>query len=100
MSVFCLDIDGVICKTNNGDYVYSKPDYGVIDKVNTLWDAGHKIIFYTSRGQTSGLDWTELTEKQLLDWGVKYDGLFMNKPEADFYIDDRSINIKDWRING
>jgi hypothetical protein len=52
---------------------------------------------YTARGSTTGIDWRELTVKQLAEWGVPYDELVMGKPTADVYIDDRAINSMDWK---
>ena len=36
------------------------------------------------------------TEQQLFEWGVKYHELFMGKPAADYYIDDKGISDKDF----
>ena len=48
---------------------------------------------------TSGIDYTELTKKQLTDWGIRYDKLLMGKPSYDLYIDDKSVNVdKHWKI--
>jgi hypothetical protein len=39
---------------------------------------------------------TELTQKQLKDWGCKYTELIMNKkPDYDLYICDKSIRIEE-----
>ena len=92
---YCFDLDGVICSREK-DYSKAKPDLKMIEKINRLWDTGHRIIFYTARGQTTGIDWTHVTEKQLSIWGVRYDNLIMNKPFADFYVDDKAINVKDF----
>ena len=54
------------------------------------------MILFTSRGSVSGVDWRQLTESQLVTWGVKYDELLMGKPHADVFIDDRAKNIDTW----
>ena len=93
--MYCFDIDGTIC-TTDCQYEDAKPFTQVIEKINKLYDEGHFISMCTSRGDRSGTDWSELTEKQLKQWGVKYTELRMQKPGAEIYIDDRCINIKDW----
>ena len=57
---------------------------------------GSKIILFTSRGYTSKFDWRPLTEKQLDSWGLKYHELIFGKPFADYYIDNKAIDILDW----
>ena len=91
MSVYCFDVDGVICTNTDGAYEKAEPFPEIIDKINGLYEAGHKIIFYTARGYTTGINWNGLTKKQLEDWGVRYHELIMGKPYADFYIDDKGI---------
>ena len=57
------------------------------------------ITIWTARGSNSGIDWTELTKKQLADWKVDYDELLLKKPAYDLYIDDKSFNVdKFWKI--
>ncbi len=96
MTVYCFDIDGTICTNTDGDYEQAVPFKEVIEKINGLYDMGHKIIFYTGRGSTTGIDWHDLTKKQLNDWQVKYHELIMGKPAADLYIDDKGINASEW----
>ena len=94
--IYCFDIDGTICTITEGDYELAEPFYDTIEKINKSFNDGHTIYFFTARGSTTGIDWRQLTEKQLRTWGLKYDQLFMGKPTADLYIDDKCINIKDW----
>jgi len=96
MTVYCFDIDGTICTNTDGDYEQAIPFKEVIEKINGLYDLGHKIIFYTGRGSTTGIDWYDFTKKQLKDWQVKYHELIMGKPYADLYIDDKAINTSEW----
>ena len=92
MTVYCFDIDGTICNDTDGDYERAVPTREVIKGINVLYDNGHKIIFYTARGSTTGIDWYDFTRKQLDGWGVKYHGLVTGKPYADVYIDDKGIH--------
>lgn len=84
-----IDIDNTIC-TQEKDYSDAKPYMNRIKKINELYKEGNEIIFFTARGTDTGLDWKDITEKQLKKWGVKYHGLIFGKPSADIYIDDRS----------
>tara|TARA_R100000008_G_C3571321_1_gene162317 strand:+ start:311 stop:631 length:321 start_codon:yes stop_codon:yes gene_type:complete len=93
--IYCFDIDGTIC-TTDCHYEDAEPFVEVIKKINKLYEDGHFISMCTSRGDRSGKDWTELTEKQLSKWNVKFNELRMVKPGADVYVDDKCVNIKDW----
>jgi len=87
---YVIDVDGTIC-IKKKDYTKTKPLKKAIEIINKLYEAGHTIIIFTSRGMVSGIDRTELTKKQLEKWGVKYHKLIMGKPYADVYIDDKSV---------
>lgn len=100
---YCFDIDGTLCYTPNNEK--GKPDYKnaqplpfMVEQVNRLYDEGNYIIMQTARGKGSGIDHTELTKKQLDDWGYKYHELFpmFCKPTADIFIDDKGINAMVW----
>ena len=96
--IYCIDIDGTICATEGNNYSSSVPYTAAIDEINRLYNNGHYIKFFTARGTTSGIDWTELTTRQLESWGVKYHELIMNiKPSFDILIDDRAIPADIWR---
>ena len=92
--VFCIDIDGTIC-TEDCKYEEAKPITKVIDKINKLYEK-NVIKLFTARGAESGFDWKPLTEKQLNEWGVKYHNLIMGKPYADYYVDNKAIDVLDW----
>jgi uncharacterized HAD superfamily protein len=93
--IIYVDIDGTIC-TISKPYSEAQPLNHHIDKINKLYDEGNKIIYYTARGQATKVDYSELTKKQLEDWGCKYSELIMNqKPDYDLYICDKSIRIEE-----
>ena len=93
--IIYVDIDGTIC-TISKPYSDAKPILDHIDKINKLYDEGHTIIYYTARGQATKVDYTELTQKQLGEWGCKFTKLIMNqKPDYDLYICDKSIRIEE-----
>lgn len=100
---YCFDIDGTLCHTPNNekgkpDYENAQPFPFMVEQVNRLYDEGNYIIMQTARGKGSGIDHTELTKKQLGDWGYKYHELFpmFCKPTADIFIDDKGVNSVEW----
>ena len=104
MKTYVFDIDNTICTTYNSDYNNSTPIFYRIGIINSLKEDGHKIIFYTARGMgrynndaaKAHNAFYDLTVKQLNNWGVKYDHLFLGKPAGDLYIDDKGINDEDY----
>tara|TARA_X000001036_G_C20489934_1_gene729368 strand:+ start:431 stop:724 length:294 start_codon:yes stop_codon:yes gene_type:complete len=94
--IYCFDIDGTLCSKDNEDYNFAIPYMDRIEIVNKLHDNGHKIILFTARGSATGIDWEELTKKQLSEWEVKYDELRFGKPHADLFIDDKAQDIFNW----
>jgi len=101
---YVFDIDGTICSLTEGDYKNAIPYVKRINKVNSLYKEGNEIIFFTARGMGRTKNdpnlahelFYELTCKQLLDWGVKYNKLWLGKPSGDFYIDDKGIKDEDF----
>lgn len=93
-STFVFDIDGVIAQfCENLDYSSSGPVKSVIDVINELYDRGNKIVLFTARGYKTGIDWRDVTEKQMRDWGVKYHELKFGKPDATYYVDDKMLDL-------
>lgn len=96
--IYCFDIDGTLNYIKGSDYKYYQPNEKVIALLNKLYDEGHTIKLFTSRGVKSGKDWKTFTEQQLLAWGVKYHELIMGKADADLYIDDKAVNVHNFPI--
>jgi len=90
---YCIDIDGTICTNTEGNYKKAKPFFDRISLINKLYKYGHTIILHTARGSTTGTDWTQLTKGQLKDWKVKYHRLIFGKLYADYFVDDKSLNL-------
>ncbi|MBT6072454.1 MAG: hypothetical protein HOH07_03300 [Euryarchaeota archaeon] len=92
--IIFVDIDGTICTQNDEhDYAKAEPLMSRISRINTLFEEGHQITYWTGRGGISGTDHTKLTIKQLKEWGAKYTSLIVGeKPHFDVYICDKSIN--------
>jgi len=89
-----VDIDETICfYENERDYALATPNRDRISKINDLYGEGHEITYWTARGSVTGLDWKELTSKQLKLWGCKYDHLSVGeKPAYDMLICDKAVN--------
>lgn len=86
-----FDIDGILCEEEE-DVAYDerKPYPEAIAKVNALYGSGHYIIIFTGRGTVTGIDWRDVTERQLKEWGVKYHELIFGKPDYDILIDNKT----------
>ena len=98
--IYCFDIDGTLCTNTDGDYPDAQPFLDVIAEVNRLFAEGNRIHLHTARGATTGIDWRELTERQLKEWKVDYHALYMGKPPGDVYIDDKAMNFAEWKRSG
>ena len=107
---YVVDIDGTICDPGpdrERRYTLATPRKDRIDFINKLYDDGHTIIYLTARGMGQFDNCREIAEKtfydftwkQLESWGCKFHDLFLGKPAADLYIDDRGINDHDFFIS-
>ena len=96
MSIY-VDMDETICETpDSRDYTQSTPIRERIEKINSMYEQGHTVVYWTARGTGSGLDWRETTEKQFKDWDVLYHELRFGKPIYDLFIDDKNINSNEY----
>lgn len=102
--VIFVDIDETICFYSDTDastpaggrkYETAVPDYENIMKVNELYDSGNTIVYWTARGSRTGIDWRELTQQQLNEWGAKFHELRLDKPYYDLFIEDKSKRIEE-----
>ena len=97
MARYCFDLDGTLVTDVQGKYELCKPIPKAVEKVRRLWEAGHKIFIQTARGVASKKERYRLTAKQLADFRIPYDELIVGyKPSADYFIDDKAINVQDW----
>jgi hypothetical protein len=92
---FCFDIDGVlVTPVKDLDYLRGKPIQKNIDAVNKLYMAGHRITLFTARGSETGIDWLQRTIAQMREFGVLFHKCLVGKPAADFYVDDKLLDIE------
>lgn len=91
---FVFDIDGVIAGFRSGlDYAAALPNRKMIEIINRLYEWGNEIILFTARGYVTGIDWRKVTEQQMRDWGLRYHELHFGKPNADYYVDDKMLDM-------
>jgi hypothetical protein len=99
-----VDIDETICFYES-ERIYEKaiPNYEYIKKINSLYNSGWTIIYWTARGSSNinnieRLNYLkELTLNQLNAWGAKFHDLKMgdHKPLYDLIIDDKAKRIEE-----
>jgi len=95
---YVIDIDNTICE-EKGAVIDRKPFVDRIKYINNLYDEGHYIVYHTARGLKSGRGeayYRPITEAQLEKWGAKYNELCFKNHDADFYIDDKMLSLKDF----
>lgn len=98
MKTFVFDIDGTICTNTEGCYEEAVPYKERINYVNSLYEEGNKIKYFTARGSTTGIDWDSFTRDQLKSWGALYHELILGKPHGDIFIDDKAFNCNYWEF--
>ena len=81
--IYIFDIDGTLADTDEKKYMRAEPDEAMIALINMLYDEGNEIKIVTSRGTGSGIDYREGTEKQLKNWGLRYDELIFGRIVSD-----------------
>ena len=104
--IIYIDIDETICEyVGERRYELAVPRFECIDKINSLYDQGHTITYWTARGGSQReneermANLYDLTKLQLGGWGAKYHDLLLTKPIYDILIDDKSFNSVDQFFN-
>ena len=101
-----IDFDGTIHKYSKGyddGTIYDEPFKDAKDVIDWLKNKGFEIVIFTTRASKensmeTGGDHNKETqniENWLKDNGIYFDRITSDKLAADFYIDDKSITIKD-----
>ena len=81
MKIFIIDIDGTICENIPNELGAermrrAKPYADSIKAINSLYEEGNLICFFTARAD----EHAEATKDWLSKHGVKYHQLILNKP--------------------
>ena len=91
---FVFDIDGVIAMYDETlNYANVGPREKMVNAIRKLHAAGNEIVLFTARGYVTGVDWEDVTKEQMQRFGVPYDELIFGKPNADYYIDDKMLDM-------
>lgn len=108
--VIAVDFDGTLC-----DFAF--PDIGeqtedqkeLVESLIHLRKKGYKLILWTNRGNNSRYPCLDQAIKWCEDRGLEFDSVNENLPDqtklsghspkvmADIYLDDKALNVKDWR---
>lgn len=98
--IIYVDIDETICYyKKERNYNIATPIQKNIDTINNLYDEGNMIVYWTSRGSQTGIDWLSTTTKQLDQWNAKHHKLIMGKPHYDLFICDKAIDSESFFNN-
>ena len=109
----CCDVDGVLANTSSKkDYENSEPIIENIHLLNDLYWSGAHITLHTARYMLRENHNAKLAHdrgyEELRKWCKKhfvyYDNIVMGKPSAQYYIDDKAIQIGElkstnWKSN-
>ena len=83
----------------NREYSKARPITQNIEKINNLYREGNTIVYWTARGSKTVHrleEYTELTHKQLKDWGALHHVVKVgDKPAYDLIICDKSRRIEE-----
>lgn len=102
MKRLIIDLDDTICTTSNGDYMNSKPNSTLVDRLKSYKNDGFEIVIHTSRnmrtyeGKLGKINVHTLPK--IINWlnenNVPFDEVIVGKPWCGFegfYVDDKSI---------
>ena len=90
--LIAIDLDKTLCEGEFWGKGEPKPIQKNIDKVWGLYKAGTHIVIYTARQAC----YYSLTFAWLIKNNVPFHGIaMMMKPGADWYFDDKGLNIDD-----
>jgi len=94
--VYLIDIDGTVCDDikNEDNHLYPTAKHfpDALETLNSWYDEGHVITFFTAREEKD----RQITETWLKEKGFKYHGLIMGKPRCKddqeyHWIDNRKV---------
>lgn len=101
--IFCWDLDQTLVTKpmKHGDYSTVKPIEKNIQYLRYLKSLGNYIIIYTARRMVTSkgnigkvvADIGSVTLQTLKNFDIPYDEIHFGKPYADFYLDDKALNI-------
>lgn len=97
---YLIDIDGTVCEDIPNEEAERFPSAyvidGAVDKVNALFDAGHRITFFTSRTA----EHREVTISWLVRHGFRFHQLLTDKPRGGRYKWIDNLDVTGIKFNG
>ena len=101
MKKIIFDIDDTLLYTTGFDNRYKLVDFNepLIDWMREANKEEDIYVFeaFTARGSKSGFDFKDITREQLED--VPVSSIKFGKPDADWYVDDKAINVRNFVPN-
>ena len=98
-ATFFIDIDGTIIRWSD-----RKPAENAVETVNAWYEAGHRIVLTTYRGDVIGRDQPRFsvasTIKELEDIGLKYHDILFDCPSPRIVINDGGAGAIDHPPDG
>jgi hypothetical protein len=91
---YAFDIDDRLCTNVHG--AAAQAFYEMAAELNSVYHESDVIFIYTARGATTGIDWCEVTERQLGGCEVRCYKLFWGKQTAYVCTDNSTINPQSW----
>jgi hypothetical protein len=99
----CFDVDGVLCKDDNRELPYGEraPYEWVASTLLLLKEAGHTLVLNTARYMAKCHGDAEKASRggwyEAMTWlkfhGIPFDELYLGKPSAHIYVDDRACRV-------
>ena len=99
----CFDLDGTLVTHPyiEKDYASVRPITKNIEYLRYMKSLGHYIIIHTARRMKTHCsnvgklikDIGKVTLDTLEEFNIPYDEIYFGKPWADFYIDDKAVNV-------
>ncbi len=97
-ATFFIDIDGTIIRWSD-----RKPAENAVETVNAWYEAGHRIVLTTYRGDVIGQDQPRFsvasTIKDLEDIGLKYHDILFDCPSPRIVINDGGAGAIDHPVD-
>jgi len=101
----CVDIDGTICHNKKPGEIYDDviPFPDAVQALKDWKTEGHYIILQTARHMRTynGNEGKILGKLGYLylwldKWEIPYDEIYVGKPDADIFIDDKAYRYTNW----
>ncbi len=92
-----FDLDNTVLTQGSpeNNYIDSQVKDGMVEFVNSLYNQGHEIYFFTARHFKHHV----YTDNFMRKSGFKFHGIYLNKISVDLFVDDRAFRWEDGKEN-